>query len=228
MRCCAELLVLLVAWPLAAQAPERDGLVATAPSQQEAVARNVAKHWHVDPATVRIESAVPDPWPSADTPFTLMGDGAGGIWIVATEDSAGPRRRTVRAGTMQRVARATRVLERGVALSEADFAFDLEVQWGPPRPAEAGVAAGWVTRRRINAGETLRSPLVEAPRAVKSGETVRIILERGSITLVLTGKAIGSAALGERLQVRAETGKRLEGIVVGPGVVRLEHTGANR
>jgi flagella basal body P-ring formation protein FlgA len=241
MRCCAELsLLLLLAVPfsLGAQTSASSGSAAgasaqyattgMAASQMEAVARRVAQHWRVDAAIVRIESTTPDAWPPANTPFTLLGDGADGTWIVAMEDSTGPRRRIVRAGTLQRVALAVRVLERGVTLGESDFAFDHQVRWGPPRRENEVVSAGWTTKRRINAGETLRAPLVQPPQAVRSGETVRLILERANLTLVLTGKAIGSAALGERLLVRAETGKRLEGVVVEPGVVRLERTGENR
>ena len=233
MRCSAELAFsLLVVWPLAAgaQTPQHGAKPAQhAPASLiDEIARRIALHWQVDAAAVRVESVTAGAWPAEHVPFTLLGDGADGAWIIATEDSAGPHRWTARAGTLQRVARATSTLERGVELTEKDFVFDNDVQWGPPRRHEAAVGAGWITKRRINAGETLRAPLVEPPRAVRSGETVRLIMQRANVTLVLRGKAIGSAALGERIMVRADTGKRLEGVVIEPGIVRLDRSGGDR
>jgi flagella basal body P-ring formation protein FlgA len=232
MRFCAELAFSLLLWPaaLGAQAPQPAARVAqNAPTPLiDAIARSIARHWNVEAAAVRVESVGAGTWPADSVPFTLLGDGADGTWILATEDATGPRRWTLRAGTMQRVARATNTLERGVGLTEKDFVFDNDLQWGPPRREEVTPGAGWITKRRINAGEILRAPLVEAPRAVRSGETVRLVLQRANVTLVLTGKAIGSAALGERIMVRADTGKRVEGVVIEPGIVRLDRSGGDR
>jgi flagella basal body P-ring formation protein FlgA len=90
------------------------------------------------------------------------------------------------------------------------------------------IEAGWTTKRRVRAGESLRAPLVESPRAVRPGDIVQLVVRRGSVTIALSGRAAGSAAIGERVAVRADTGRRMEGIVVEPGVVRIGPAGDRR
>jgi flagella basal body P-ring formation protein FlgA len=70
---------------------------------------------------------------------------------------------------------------------------------------------------------------VQAPLAVKPGQDVRIVYVHGPVELSLTGRAAGSGSIGERVAVRAETGKRLEGVIVAPGTVRVDNgAGARR
>ena len=80
---------------------------------------------------------------------------------------------------------------------------------------------GWVTRRVINEGEILREPAVARPQLVKSGDTVDLIWSTGTVQIKARGQATGSGAMGDRVTVRLDTRRRLEGVVVAPGVVRL-------
>jgi flagella basal body P-ring formation protein FlgA len=53
---------------------------------------------------------------------------------------------------------------------------------------------------------------------------VRLVYQEAGIAVTVAGTASGSAALGQRVAVRVDGGgrtRRLEGIVAGPGLVRL-------
>lgn len=117
---------------------------------------------------------------------------------------------------------AARDLARGEVLAQTDIrhlAFpDDEV----PRDDAPASVLGWTTRRVISAGEPLRPPAVSPPDLVRAGETVQAVYRGRTIVLRVTGTAAGSAAMGERVLVRVDARRRLEGVVIGPGLVQLE------
>jgi flagella basal body P-ring formation protein FlgA len=186
-----------------------------------AVAAAIAERWGMDASTVAIELISAAEWPAAGTPFRLSGSGRDGRWAVWFDEANAATQLLVRAGVVARVWTAAHDIERGVELEATDLSSVAGVLWGPPTASGPGVEPGWVTRRRIAKGEEIRRPAAEPPHAVKSGDDVTIEAVYGSITLTLAGRANGSAAIGEVVQIRAETGKRLEAVVVGPGLVRI-------
>lgn len=121
---------------------------------------------------------------------------------------------------MRRAAVATRALARGTVLSVDDFVFRDTTVRGPADTAR--VDAGWVTRRTINAGEVLRAPAVEPPTIVTANQPVEIEWKDHNVRLTLRGIAGRNAALGERVPVRTELGRRVDATVVAPGRVRLD------
>jgi flagella basal body P-ring formation protein FlgA len=113
---------------------------------------------------------------------------------------------------------AARDLPRGAVLERQDIAL---------APAEGGGEAvtdpeGWVTRRVIAKGEVLRKPAITRPDLVASGEVVQLVWRQGSVELRLIGRAMGSAARGERVHVRVDGKRRFTGVVEGPALVRIE------
>lgn len=123
----------------------------------------------------------------------------------------------------QRVAVATRVLARGTVLADSDFELrDTTVRFVSALPDTTPVAAGWVTRRTINAGEILREPAVEAPAVINANSPVLIEWVDGSVSLTVHGVAARSGAIGDRIPVRSDMGKRFEATVVAPGRVRID------
>jgi flagella basal body P-ring formation protein FlgA len=122
-----------------------------------------------------------------------------------------------------RVAVATRTLARGTVLSADDFELrDTTGRFISTLPDTTPVVAGWVTRRTINAGEILRSPAVEPPAVVNANSPVLIEWVDGNVRLTVSGIAARDGALGERIPVRTDTGKRFEATVVAPGRVRID------
>lgn len=115
---------------------------------------------------------------------------------------------------------AARDLDRGEVLTRADVAFapagDRRTSGVVERPV------GWVTRRVVAAGEVLRAPTIARPDAVRSGDPVLLVWRDGGVELRIRGKAMGSAALGERITVHVDGRRRFEGVVESPTLVRLQ------
>ena len=159
-----------------------------------------------------------------DATFRLTDMGLGGMWTVvfAGIDSGAPKiRMRVRAGVERPVATAARALPRGAVLTASDITVVPMPQWGPPREAGELPGAGWVTRRTVAAGEPLHEPTVGKPVVVKAGEPVYVVWQQGGIELKLRGTAAGSASLGERVAVRIDSRRRMEGIASGPALIRI-------
>lgn len=117
----------------------------------------------------------------------------------------------------RRVAVATRTLVRGTVLTADDFTMrDTTL-----RGTADSVAVGWVARRLIGAGEVLRMPAVERPRAVAANQHVELEWRDRNVVLTIRAVATRDAALGERIAVRTDSGRRVQATVVGPGRVRL-------
>jgi flagella basal body P-ring formation protein FlgA len=123
-------------------------------------------------------------------------------------------------GTPRRVAVATHVIARGVSLSTNDFEYrDSTLHTAPDTSA---IAAGWVTRRVIAAGEVLRAPAVEPPTVVTANQPVSVEWIDQNIHLTLRGIATRNASIGTRVSVRMESGRRIDGTVIGTGRVRID------
>jgi len=120
----------------------------------------------------------------------------------------------------QRVAVATRTLPRGTVLTANDFALRDTTVRGPRDAMPAG--EGWVTRRLIGVGEVLRMPSVERPHAVTANQPVELEWQDDNVKLTIRGIATRNAALGERITVRTDSGRRVEATVVAPGRLRLD------
>jgi flagella basal body P-ring formation protein FlgA len=114
---------------------------------------------------------------------------------------------------------AARDLPRGITLS----AEDLEYPNGQAvEPASVSPGPGWVTRRVISRGEPLREPAVGRPQLVRAGEEVDVVWRGGAIQLRLRGTAMGAAAEGERVTVRIDARRRLDGVVAGPRLIHIQ------
>lgn len=118
--------------------------------------------------------------------------------------------------------RAAHAIARGAILSAADIAA------GAAEPARAlalrpagVVAPGWVARRIIAAGEPLVPPAVAPPPVVHAGDSVSVSWNGEQVRLVARGTAARSAAVGERLVVLLDGGRRVEAIATADGEARI-------
>ena len=110
---------------------------------------------------------------------------------------------------------AARNLPRGTVLVSGDVVVpDAEVE-------EATDVIGWITRRVVAEGEPLEPPAISPQDVIRSGDAVQLIYRAGSLEVRMRGKAMGSAAVGERVLVRVDTQRRYEGIAQKAGEVRL-------
>jgi flagella basal body P-ring formation protein FlgA len=196
-------------------------------SAQAQVRARVAQAWSVAPDAVVLEwGPAGDTEPAPDAPVELVGSGAGGTWVARVGVAPGAVARRVRAGHRTAEAVAARRLERGSVVAADDIALEERVVWGPPRGDGTTALEGWVAHRVIERGDPLAHPAVRPPLAVASGSPVEVRWQGGAVRLRLAGVAGGSGALGEQIFVRTETGKRLRGTIVAPGVVDVTAAGA--
>lgn len=202
-----------------------------APAIPRDVARAIAERWHVAPERVRLDwmsgcsDGRGDSRLTAAASVRVAGDGASADWtiIIAGGDGGAPLTMRVRAGVEERLPLAARALPRETALAESDIVLDsASVRWGPPRDRGATPGVGWVTRRLVNAGEPLREPTVGKPIVVKHGEPVEVVYGRGAVLLRVRGTAVGSASVGERVGVRMDNGRRIDGVAAGAALVRID------
>ena len=192
----------------------------------------VSEAWEVPGERLVLEpGSIRAGWTVPERPVVeLLGSGGGGNWVVrvgSEEPGVEAQSFRVRAGVLTPTAVAAHALTRGQSLGQGDIGQETRVLWGPPRPDDGpSVEVGWVAARVIDKGEELRRPALHPPLAVRSGTPIQLVWKRGGVALRVTGRAAGSAAMGEDVLVRTETGERLQGVVVAPGVVDVTGPGS--
>ena len=117
-------------------------------------------------------------------------------------------------------ATAARDLPRGAILTPDDIVWAGDS--GAVGARSDSVGEGWITRRVIPAGEPLRAPAVAPPSWVNRGEPVHVLYRVGSAEARIRGTAMGTAVEGERVLVRIDARRRVEGVVVAPGLVHIQ------
>ncbi|OOG27135.1 flagella basal body P-ring formation protein FlgA [Thioalkalivibrio denitrificans] len=77
-----------------------------------------------------------------------------------------------------------------------------------------------VLRRALPAGTVLTPQMVEPPRLVQRGQRVMLVAENPAVTVRVAGEALADGSLGQRVQVRNLSSRRVvEGTVLSRGVV---------
>lgn len=185
----------------------------------------VGRNWALDPDRIHLRwGSVSGEIPDRVVSVRILGTGAKGHWIALlapADPMATPARLRVRAGVERLIPVAARDLPRGTVLKVDDIAHDPTVVWGRPKGDSIGVRPGWVVNRLLSEGDELRHPAVSEPNAVTSGEEIEIIWHRGPVAVSVGGVALGSVPLGDPVRVRTDSGRRLEGVAHGPGVVMV-------
>ncbi|HMM54938.1 MAG TPA: flagellar basal body P-ring formation chaperone FlgA [Candidatus Desulfobacillus sp.] len=75
----------------------------------------------------------------------------------------------------------------------------------------------------VQSGQILRSDILRAPLAVQQGQSVRIVSTGKGFQVSTEGKALGNAADGQVVQVRAASGQTLSGIARAGGTVEISY-----
>lgn len=193
----------------------------------EVVEALVADEWGIEPDAVVLEwGSLGSSIPAADASIELLGSGSSGHWVARFDDADGGFSSIrLRAGHTSRRPVAARRITRGSVLSLDDIHRSESFVWGPPIPIDDPVQVGWVVQRVLGEGDPLVSPAVRAPLLVTSGGAVDIVWQSGAVRVRVSGTAAGSGGLGDEIRVRSANGKRMNGVIVAPGVVDV--TGAS-
>lgn len=140
----------------------------------------------------------------------------------STSPAAGPqasRAGAVRpAGGRAQALAYARNISAGEIVQAADLVWSDEVIAGPNAPGNPDAVIGQAAKRPLRGGAAVQSQDLAAPIAVHRDETISVAYEASGISLVLQGKALKDAAMGESVQVlNPQSKKVIEAVVAGPG-----------
>jgi flagella basal body P-ring formation protein FlgA len=116
---------------------------------------------------------------------------------------------------------------RSIAAGEVLAAVDLEVrtQASTSLPldfiGDPEQAIGLSVRRALPAGSLLAGGALEQPTLVERGALVTLVSRSGPVHVKSEGVALGAARLKQRVRVRSQSGRIVEGVVEASGEVRV-------
>ncbi len=111
---------------------------------------------------------------------------------------------------------------RGALLEAVDFGVDARTPAQARGALPVDKALGREALRNLPAGSIVRSTDIIAPRLVRRGEPVSVVVRTGALAIATPGKALGGGAAGDLVRVVIlSTNRTLDGIVAGAGEVRV-------
>ncbi|OYX30185.1 MAG: flagella basal body P-ring formation protein FlgA [Caulobacterales bacterium 32-69-10] len=139
---------------------------------------------------------------------------ASGTSPAGGQAGSGPRT----AGRRAQVLAYARNLNAGEILQASDLRWSDEVVAGAGAPGNPDAIIGQAARRPLREGAAVQTADLAQPMVIHRDETISVAYEAGGITLVLQGKALKDAAVGESVQVLNQQSKKIiEAVAAGPG-----------
>jgi flagella basal body P-ring formation protein FlgA len=143
--------------------------------------------------------------------------------LVGSGGSAAETRASASAGPT-RSARQTQVLayarniNTGEILQANDLVWSSEVIAGPNAPGDPERLIGQAARHPLRGGAAAQSGDLAAAAVIHRDETIEVAFQAPGISLILQGKAMKDAAMGESVQVMNPQSKKIiEAVASGPG-----------
>lgn len=137
----------------------------------------------------------------------------------------GERSVTVQVRLYRPVLVALAPLARGAVLAPEQFRIERRevTAAGDATVPSAESVAGMRLRRPVTAGDTVLAGDLEPVPLVRRGDKVTATVGVGGITVTMSAIALEDGAAGAMVAVKNDrSGRRLQAVVVGPGVVRVQ------
>ncbi|NUF27946.1 flagellar basal body P-ring formation chaperone FlgA [Gilliamella sp. ESL0254] len=80
-------------------------------------------------------------------------------------------------------------------------------------------ALNHIALRNINPGEPIKTTMLQNSWLVKAGQIIKVIIRGGGYEVATTGKTLGNAALNEKIRVKLNSNKIVEGTLTHQGVI---------
>ncbi|HTK35677.1 MAG TPA: flagellar basal body P-ring formation chaperone FlgA [Caulobacteraceae bacterium] len=111
-----------------------------------------------------------------------------------------------------------RNINTGEIIQAADLVWSNDVIAGPNAPGDPDRLIGQAARHPLRGGAGVQFNDLAAASVIHRDETIEVAFESGGISLVLQGKAMKDAAVGESVQVmNLQSKKVIEAVASGPG-----------
>lgn len=112
----------------------------------------------------------------------------------------------------------TRSLQRGDTIEAADIEWqerNVLAPGGPPL-TRADEVIGQQLKRPLAAGSLLQAPALEQPVLVRRGDRISVDSAPGTVSVRISGEALGTARRGERVRVKnLQSGRVIDAVVTG-------------
>jgi flagellar basal body P-ring formation protein FlgA len=108
-------------------------------------------------------------------------------------------------------------------------AEDLSLQVAELTQLPAGVlstvqeAVGKVLSSGVVAGNPLRQDMLRAPILVHQGQSVRLVAQGQGFKVSSEGRALSNGAAGQQVQVKAQNGQTVSGVVQPDGTIEVQY-----
>lgn len=111
-----------------------------------------------------------------------------------------------------------RSLNAGEIVQATDLAWVKAVAAPADSPSDPDRVIGMAAKRPVRAGAVVMTRDIGAAVIIRSGDLVVVTYDNDGVTLTLQGKAMGSAGVGDTLQVQNLSSKKIiQAVVTGPG-----------
>ncbi len=181
--------------------PKAGGSVVLEAARVQAAARAAGLAW-ANPSGLRRISVRGAAWSASSAP------------VLAAASPA----RAAQAGSAE-VLTYARSLNAGAVVTAEDLTWSVAPRAPIDPPQDAEDAIGLAVRKPVRAGAPVSGRDLVVARAIAKNDTVSVHYKAGPVSLMMQGKALTSAALGETVRILNPQSKSvIEAVAAGPGV----------
>ena len=139
--------------------------------------------------------------------------------VVTAQAGAPPTLRTARAAHASAALVYARSLATGDVVAASDLVWSAEAVAPGDAPRDADEVVGKAARRPVREGMAVGVHDLASPHVIRRDDLVQVAFEEDGVRLVLEGKALGDAAVGEPVQVvNVQSKKVLDAVAAAPGL----------